>query len=190
MILVSASLRWRHDYLTLMTLFVLMIFWKVRLELLRINWLPCRRSSSRWVHLLLVIRILGRFTDHEGTLVVNIGVIWVRGEWRQEKHLVIGNLTWPFHIRVLLGSHLRVLLGAPKSTIGWLALLLLGLLPAWNLLLISKHIIASTRRAHHSDCELFLSPCRCLVVVHQYIISLLSINDLVCLEREVSWILV
>lgn len=75
-----------------MTLFVMVIFGKVRLELLRINGLPGRRGSRCRVKLMLVIAILRSFTDHKGTLIVNIGIIRVGGEWRQEKHLVVGDL--------------------------------------------------------------------------------------------------
>jgi hypothetical protein len=84
-----------------------------------------------------------------------------------------------------------VILRAPQSTIRWLALLFLILFPAWYLLLLlkCKYIVRSICRAHHSNCELLLHIWLSLmVVIHQNVIRLLTINDIVCLKRVTSWI--
>ena len=84
-----------------------------------------------------------------------------------------------------------MILRTPESAIRWLTLFLLILFPAWNLLLLlkTKSIIASTCRTHHGNRELLLHIWLWLmVVVHQYFIRLLAIYDIMCLERETSWV--
>jgi hypothetical protein len=118
-------------------------------------------------------------------------MIRVRWERRQEKNLVVGDLTRSFQIAIMLRCHLRVILRAPKSAIRWLALFLLILFPAWNLLLLlkSKNIGASTCRAHDSNSELLLHIWLSLmVIIHQYVVRLLAIYDILCLQRMPSWV--